>query len=275
MSENVKDIISLLESSDITTFDVSLPSRESAITFKQLTTEQLKQLLKTVVDSPVYNTEYTLTTNRIIKDNCLTSEINTESFNIYEKLIVIYKTRIESISEEYTFNFTEEEIKEHDLSEKSKTINIKDLFDNFLKKNIYFSSEQYTVNNCTVTCNLPIISTENKLEKELHKNTKMDVTTPEDLRSIVGETFINEITKYITSIKIDDTEINLLDLDFKTRIKIVEKLPTKTINKLIKYIENYRNSIKELTSVKIEVNTKEGVTTLEKDIPQDATFFNM
>ena len=116
-------------------------------------------------------------------------------------------------------------------------------------------------------CDLPTIETENKLEKELHKNVKIEVESTDELREIIGETFINELTKYINKVTIGSKELDLFSLDFKSRVKVVEQLPTNMINKTLKYIESYRNKIKELTSVNIN-----GVV---KDIPSDASFFNM
>ena len=60
--------------------------------------------------------------------------------------------------------------------------------------------------------------------------------------------------------------IDFNTLDFKSRIKIIEQLPTNIINKVIKFIENYRSKVKELTTV--------NVLGIDKDISLDASFFN-
>ena len=99
------------------------------------------------------------------------------------------------------------------------------------------------------------------------KNIKIEVESTEELREIVGETFINELTKYINKITIGDNNLDLLTLDFKSRIKVVEKLPSNTINKVLKFIENYRQKTKELTSISING--------LQKDLPVDASLFNI
>lgn len=275
-TNEIKDFISLIQNLDTDTgFNVFIPSIQKEIPFKQLTTEQLKLILKTVIDSPIYNTEITLTFNDIIKKNCLDGSVVIDDLTVYDKLLVFYRMRLESISSDYTLTFTDEEIDDNKLLEKTITFSLKEHFNNFLNKNIIFNSEQYVYNNCIIICNLPTISTENKLEKELHKNVKTDISTPEELRNVVGETFINEITKYIESITINDTTINFLTQPFKTRIKIVESIPTILINKVIKFIENYRNTIKDLTSIKTNPLTKDQTTVeITKDIPLDATFFN-
>lgn len=273
----IKDIINLLQGLDTETgFSVFIPSLQQDIKFKQLTTEQLKRLLKSVVDSPIYNTEFILTFNSIIKENCLDQTVNTDNLTVYDKLLIFFKTRLESISLDYNFTFTDEEVQQNNLTEKSKRVSLLEHYNNFAKDILNYQPETITLNNCSVTCNLPTLHTENKLEKELHKNVKIEVTTPEELRNIVGETFINEITKFITSISIDDKTIDLLSQSFKSRINLVEKLPTNIINKVIKYIENYRNSTKKLLTYKVPVETTSQTTVhIEKDIPFDASFFNM
>jgi hypothetical protein len=276
-NNDISNIISLLQDIDIkTNFTVFIPSLRAEVNFKQLTTEQLKRLLKTVVDSPVYNAEFTLTFNEIIKENCLSAEINTNDLNIYDKAMILIKMRSESISPNYTIEFTPAEISENNLTENKTTISLTNLLTDFLSKNVFFADEIIQHNECSITVNLPTIATENKLERELHKNIKTDLTTPEDLRELIGETFINEVTKFITKVAVGDTIIDLLNISFKQRIKVVEKLPTCLINKVIKYIEKYRETIKPLQTVSITVPTTDNNTVvIEKDIPADASFFNM
>lgn len=265
-TETPKSILDALKELDQqNTFALEIPSLQKKVSFKQLSTEQLKSILKTVVDSPIYNSQFITTINKIIKENCVSENINIEQFTIYDKILILFKTRLESLSKEYTFNFTNEEQKQYSLSP-SHAINLEEHFESFLNKKYIFPSSIIEIANCKVVCQLPNLLTENKLESELHKNVKIEVETTEELREIVGETFINELTKYIGSLSIGDTTENLNNLSFKNRIKIVEQLPTTIINGVLKYIENYREKIKELTQMNF--------SGLEKDITLDASFFN-
>lgn len=274
---DVKDIINLIQGLDNeTNFSFLIPSLQKEVKFKQLTTEQLKRILKTVVDSPVYNTEFIKTFNSIIKENCLDQDINTDNLTIYDKTLLLFKIKIESISSEFTFTFTEEEIRNNDLLDKTLTVNLENHLNKFLEKNINFESQVIDLNGNTIICNLPTLYTENKLENELHKNVKIEVNTPEELRTIVGETFINEVTKFITDVNINGSEVDLMKLSFKNRISVVENLPTQIINKVIKYIESYRETLKQLLVYKTTVQTKQQTTVIiEKEIPVDASLFNM
>jgi hypothetical protein len=267
MQPEINNILSALKELDQNTgFNVFIPSLQKEIKYKQLTTEQLKNLLKTVVDSPIYNSQFITTFNKIIKDNCLTENVNIKNFTIYDKILILFKMRIESISNEFKIIFTEDEIKENNLDYSQKIINLNEHLNSFLQKQYNFPSEIIENDSYSLICELPTIETENKLESELHKNIKIEVQNPEELREIVGETFINELTKFISKLTVGTNALDLLTLDFKNRIKVVEQLPTYTINGVLKFIENYRQKVKELTTVNING--------LEKDLPIDATLFN-
>jgi len=269
-TNNVQDVIQLLKNLDLSSaYDIFLPSLQKTAKFKQLNAEQLKRLLKTVIDSPLYNSEFVTTFNQIIKENCLEEEINLQNLNILDKLLILFKMRAESVDPSFTFTFTEEEISENKLTEKTYSINLLDRYNKFVEDKNNYVPQTYTYEKCSIRCSLPTLATENKLEKELHKNVKLEITTPEELRDTLGDTFINEIAKYISGVKIDETVIDLEEQTFKNRLKIVEQLPTTIINNVLKYIENY----KKLTSTLTTVNMLD--TKFEKEIPQDATFFNV
>jgi hypothetical protein len=265
-TETTKSILEALKELDEqNSFKLEIPSLQKEVSFKQLSTEQLKSILKTVVDSPIYNSQFILTINKIIKENCITETVDPDQFTIFDKTFILFKLRLESLSKEYEINFTEEEQKKYSCPN-THIINLQEHFNNFVNKKHLFSSEVIEHAGCKIVCNLPTLQTENKLEQELHKNVKIEVESTDELREIVGETFINELTKYINTVSVGDSSENLLNLSFKNRIKVVEQLPTALINKVLKYIENYRDTLKELTSLKI--------FDMEKDILLDASFFN-
>jgi len=266
-------VIELLKELELkTSFTVYIPSLQREVPFKQLTTEQLKRILKTALVAPIYNTDFILTFNNIIRENCLDKSINVNTLTIYDKVLITYKTKIVSISPEYTFNFTENEIGTYLLQETNKTIDLTDIFNNFIDKKIVFEPKTISDDNCTVICNIPTLLTEDKLEKEIHKDIVLDFDYEKEINKIIGEAFVSEITKYVISISIGDTSVDLLQIPFKDRISIIESLPINVTGEILKYIENYKEAIEPLQSYLFV--TDKGLT-FKKDILLDPTFFNI
>ena len=175
-SMTVNDILSTIQNLNTTTgFDIYLPSLQKSVKFKLLTTKQLKRLLETVVDSPVYNTQFTVAVNSLIKENCLDPSINTDDLNIYDKAHFLLKTRIESVSTDYNVKFTQEEIEQFNISDDVITVNLSEIYQTFLEKNITYNDQTYTHDNYICTCSLPTLKTENIFENELHKNIKIEI----------------------------------------------------------------------------------------------------
>lgn len=270
-THNVQDILNLLKELDQTnSFNVYLPSLQKTGSFKHLNTEQFKRLLKTVIDSPIYNTQFITTVNAIIKENILDESIDVSMLTIFDKLLFLIKTRIECVSPTYNFTFTDEEISNYKLSQTTHTVNLAEHYNTFIQTQPIYLSQEYALTDYNIVCDVPTIETENKLEKELHKNIKIEITTPEELRTTLGDTFINEISKYIRQIKIKDVEVNFDNMPFKNRIKIVEQLPTTIINKVLRFVEGYKKIIQPLTIYKINVDGH----IIEKELPLDATLLN-
>ena len=268
-NSNINDILNLIKDLDVSAgFNVYIPSLEREIKFKQLTTEQLKLILKTTVGTPLYNTEFILTFNNIIKENCLDETINTDNLTVYDKLHILFKTKIESISPDYTIEFSEDEVTAYSIETNPVVLSVSDQYEKFLERKINFTEKTFTYNDCIITCNIPTLATESKLESELHSNIDIDTLSNEELQNAIGETFVNEVTKFITSISIKGIGINLLNESFKNRVEVVEKLPTIIINNVLKYIEDYKNSIKPL--VVFDINDY-----LQREIALDASLFNV
>jgi len=270
---NAKKVIELLKELEVSTsFDIYLPSLQKEVKFKQLTTEQLKRILRTALITAGYNSEFILTFNNIIKENCLDKSINTDNLTIYDKIFIIYKTKIVSISPDYNFAFTDEEINTFSLEETNKTISLIDIFNIFVNSKTEFKPETTTYNGCTVTCNIPSLATENKLESELHKNIIINLESENEVSKVISDAFINEVAKFVTSVNINEEEVNFLLLNFTERIKVIENLPVTITSFILKYIENYKKAIEPLLSYTFVTDKND---TISKDITLDPTFFNI
>jgi hypothetical protein len=270
---NASKVIELLKELEVnTSFDIYIPSLQKEVKFKQLTTEQLKRILRTALITTGYNSEFILTFNSIVKENCLDKSINIDNLTIYDKVFIIYKTKLVSISSNYTFNFTDDEVSTYSLDETNKTISLNIIFNEFADKKISFEPITTTYDNCSVTCNIPSLATEDRLENEIHKNVTLDLNSEKEVSKIISEAFVNEIAKFVTSISINDTEVDLLQLSFIERIKIIEGLPVNITSSILKYIEKYKKALEPLLSYTFVTDKN---VAFNKDITLDPTFFNI
>ena len=252
------------------TFTFTVPSSEKEFVSKILNTDQLKRLFKSIIESPSQTSLFTQTFNSIMEENILND--NVSEFTILDKLVYFIKLRVSSISDIYTIDLKENS----KVVEDSYSYDLKSHVENFIKD--ITSPKELEISNIspyTVICGLPSIKVENTLEKELHKNLDVEIKTPEEIRQLVGDTFINEITKYVKSISLSAENIDFSVLDFKSRITIVSKLPSTIINKILKYMEEYKNITEKITTCNLTCYDSEGKEVkLEEKIPFDTTFFN-
>lgn len=271
---NLEEILNLLSSlNNSAGFDVFIPSLKRTVRFKQLNTEQLKRLLKTNIDEiPIYNTEFILLLNTFIKENCLDAEIDSNSFTILDKFLILFKTRIESISPDYEFILTTKEKEKYNTKQDSVIYSLETNYDNFLKQQINILPKIYQNNNYSVTITLPTIGIESKFEEEYHKNNNIQIKNKEDLQNILTNTFVNEVAKYIQILQIDKKTIDLNELDFNSRIAVVEQLPAAITNETIKYIDYYKSITNFITTCDLILDNKARVT---KKVPIDASFFSV
>jgi hypothetical protein len=251
MSDN-KEFFDLLNSiSAAETFNLTLTDKKD-YTFKQLFTSQLRDLIETVVDSPITQSEFNNTVANVMKDS-LASPCGI-FFNIIDRLLFVLETRIQSISPLITVN--EQQV---DLSF------IKQALVTALEANSsLFEVQSLSSASISITYGIPLIATETQLNDEYYKNVELNVETQEDLRKIIGETFINEIAKTLYTITVNDKILDLTTVSFKERIKTIESLPASLINNVIQYVEKYRKVVEE--SLKTTENTP---------IPIDGTLFSL
>jgi len=259
MSETNKEFYDLLNSlTTLATFKLTLTDGKE-YTFKQLSTSQLKELIKTVVDSPLTQSVYNNTISKVMKESLISEEgVEEPLFNIVDRLLFAIETRIQSISSTVTVEKNDKTLKV-DL-----TNNKKKLVDSLASSPNLFANQEVTEKSITIAYGLPLIVTENQINEELYKNIDLNVESQNDFRKILGETFINEIAKTIRTITIQDKVLDLSTVTFKSRLKTIESLPASLINNVIEYIEKYRKILDE--SLVVEENIS---------VPIDGTLFSL
>lgn len=257
MSTENKEFFDLLNSiANEQTFKLNLLGHEDeGVVCKQLTTSQLKELIKTAVDSPLTQAAFNSTVTKIFKESLV--ENPGFKLNIIDRLLFILETRTHSLSPTKTV----------EVEGKSVTISFEDLKkkikQQIKKNNNLFVNSTVTEGKITVSFGIPLIETEVQLNEELYKNVQFNLEDMEELRRVIGEAFINEIAKSLNTITIDDKVLDLSSGTFKNRLKVVESLPASLIQKVIEYIESYKKIISDCLTI-------EGYT-----IPIDSTLFTV
>ena len=97
------------------------------------------------------------------------------------------------------------------------------------------------------------------------------------MRETIGNVFINELVKYIKVINIHDLEagttieIDLKNIDVKSRIQILGQLPSLVIKKVIDYIGTVNKEIEQVLLFKYNLGDK----VIEERLKIDASFFTL
>ena len=235
MSQDNTEFYQLLNSlATEQTFDLTLSNNQTA-KCKQLTTAQLKELIKTIVDSPLTQAAFNTTATKIFSQSLL--DVSMSSLDIVDRLLFLLETRSNSLSPMAVLNNNNEEIH----------VNFESLRENLIKtirdNPETFQEQVIKSDKITLYFSIPKLKTETQMNEELYKNLEINVDTAEELRKVLGEAFINEIAKTLNKIEIEDKSLNLNEVTFKSRLKTIESLPASLTQKVIEFVEKYKNLI--------------------------------
>lgn len=275
---SINDILKIVNRANETfAYEIFIPSLNKKVMFREINTSQQKRLLKAVIDSPAYNTEFIFALRKVIEENCV-EDINIDNLDIFDKMIIAMTMRAMSINNDLDLQFIVPKTDKTPEQKITRRISLKDLITEAIDK---IKIEPATIKDdkgtFEVLCGLPTISDEFNLENELRKNvTTIEIKNEQELRETVGEVFTNEIVKYIKQVNIknekDETaEISLKDLKFKDRLAILEKLPAKVNNKIIEYINTVNKEFGKVLLFSEEVDGKK----IEQRLKIDSSFFTV
>lgn len=240
MTDN-KEFYELLNSlAEQQSFEATLSDNSVAV-FKQLKTSQLKELIKTVVDSPLTQAIFSSTVNKILIANLIST--SKSQLNVVDRLMFVLSARKDTLSPKLTVEKEKETVHVdiNHLLEKLK--------DSLKTEQKLFKDSVSKEGDVEIAFGIPTLESENKLVDEIYSKMSLDVNNTDELRKILGEAFINEIAKSIKSIKIKDETLNFDTVTFRSRVKTVESLPANLIKNVIDYIENYKQIIDKCLTV--------------------------
>jgi hypothetical protein len=268
MSE-INTIINILNDiSKKINYTVFIPSQNKEVTFKQLTTEQLKDLYTLAVNPSFTNLEFNIKFNNIIEANCLDDSVNPKNLTLYDKVLFFLNTKIKCISEDYRFLISDRELDEHNLDIDYVSCSILEHFNNIVKLEIPPLTKEIVWEDFKISCHVPSLDIESKFDKEL-----LNVfANTNDISDIVSHTFIAEIVKFTKQIQINDKVINFESLSLSNSSSIIESLPVNAVKEVLLFIEESKKFINNVLTCSVIVNDN---TILKKEIPYNGVFFNI
>lgn len=249
-----------------------VPSLKKEVKFKELNTSQQKRLIKSIIDSPVYNTEFICTFRDILKENCIDQTVNIDELTIIDKLMLAIGLRTNCIGKDVAVEITPKE----GVGTISVNIDLFKVFEIAKEKLTDIVPQIFNSNLYTVECNIPSIGTEFKLEKELrNKTSNIDIETNEELRKTIGEAFIGEVVKYVKAVTLKtdtgDVPVQWDNFKFADRIRIVESFGIDLLKNIVGYVNKIKEEVDKIELVQF-VYEKETYT---RRLSIDGNFFTI
>ena len=231
MNNSVTDIISQIEAvNQQTGVDVYVPSLKRYVKFRPLNLKQQKDLLKSSVEETLTRLSFITSFYTIIQENILET-IDINSLYVFDRIAIAIALRSTSLDSSYTIN---------DI-----TVNLQDklseipliVIDNEKITNIA------TVDGISVTLEVPRLGVDKDVCNSILN--KIRTSQKEDVRTLIGDLFINEIIKYVKTITVGSGETEsttvLSNLKIENRLSIVEKFPTTLTKQILDFIKTYRS----------------------------------
>jgi hypothetical protein len=240
------DFLNLLNTiTNTKTFEMELSPKlgvaSQHIKCKYLSTLQLKELIKTIVDSPLTQANFNVTAGKIFKESILSENVPTLS--VIDRLFFILESRINSIAATKEF------------ANKS-TVNYQEVL-NTLREKIKSNNDSFlptTIEDggISLTVGVGLLEADIQMNEEMYKGLEVDTNDDEQLRKILGDSFLNEIAKSIYTVTIENSTLDLSTVNFRTRLQVVERLPASLVQKVVSYIEVYKKIVDQSLIVENE-----------------------
>ena len=246
-----------------------VPSLEKDVKFCEINTSQQKRLIKSIVDSPVYNTEFIQTFRDVLRENC-TDDVDIDELTVIDKLLLALGLRISCVG-----NMIDLEIQPDPEEEpKAVPVDLMKVYDSAKKALTNIKAEMFEDKLFVVECNVPTIGTEYRLEREFRvDNENIEIETNKELRDTIGEAFIDEVVKYVSDVSLKSgdgiTEITWNKFNFADRIQVVESFSTSLLKDIISFINNVKKETNKVEIAKFAVKKKK----YDRRLTIDGSFF--
>jgi hypothetical protein len=213
---------------------VFVPSLNKKVPTKPLNLKQQKDLISSILDGIRGTLDFSKTLNKIITDNTGLTDLK-----VYDKLPFIVSLR------------------KHALGNKAGSIELQKVIDNI--KNISFDIKDTTTvkkDGVQLVLRVPTLRQESILLTKCDQEIDQDQELAKDG---VGKLYIYEIIKYVDSLQIEDSVLEMDDIRIHERVKIVEKLPLSMYSKISDFIEKvnkYNSDILTVDDVEVNIDAE-------------------
>jgi hypothetical protein len=230
-----------------------IPSLGKEVPFDEINTAQQKRLVKSVIDSPVYNTEFIYTLRGILQENCQDDSIDIDKLTVIDKLVLAIALRIKSIG--HTVGI---EVETKDGANVNVDLELPKILEIALSTVSEIKDANFEDAYYKVTCTVPTVGTEYKIEKELRNNVNdIEIDNVEELRETVGEAFIGELVKYIKNVQVKGDDDVLIPVEWDSfnitnRIKVIETFKSSLLRNILEYINSVRAEIDKIELVNFD-----------------------
>ena len=248
--------------------NIWVPSKQKEYSFKELEAKQQKNMLSSAMNSSVYNTSFVKNMYNVINSNFLDKENKNiiNDFTIFDKFAIAVSLK-DKISDETSITFDEK-------NNIVKKLSLKPIIEKFKTFNTP-KSEFLEVDNenfkIKLEISVPTILEELEYEEQINKKEKKvdDIKNTDDIQKIISEAFIGETTKYIKMIYVNGNDLGFNNIDFIKKIRLVEKLPSGILQKILQIVSNWKKEVDSILTVETEVDGKN----YTKIISIDGVFF--
>jgi len=220
---NIKDLVLELQNinnNDITAIEI--PSTGKVCKFKSITVKQHKDIIKCAMDGFEGSVRLNHIFNNIIKEN----SIEPTSFKLSDRNYILVQLRKANIGSAIKIDS-----KEYDLNELPP----------YAQQTVE-KSNTLTYQNISATVEIPTLDFESQvIEKCLVEIAKTKNETKQD-SDYITTLLTYEMIKFVDTLKIDETLINLNQYSVSERKSILDNIPLKLNNDIIEYIANYKNA---------------------------------
>lgn len=239
MTNSIPDILKQLDDlNKQSSLEIFVPSLNRTVKFKALNLKQQKDLLKSSIEETLTKLSFATSFYNILQES-IVDKININDLYIFDRTAIAIALRALSLDSKYT---TDNE--EYNLLDKVKEIPAIILQPNSIEGVI-------ETPNLIIALEVPKLGVDRDISNIVLS--KFRASKIDDVKTIIGELFINEIIKFVKTVTFKtETEENIIDFSTiknDSKLAIVEKFQTTITNQILDFIKKYRDIEDQYTKI--------------------------